>query len=368
MDRSITVREVASLAGVSTATITRVLRSDPNVSPQTRERVQAVLRSTGYHVNAIAQSLRTQRVATVAHILHGLFPNPFYSYVARGLQSEATAFGYEVLVYNSDDSPLLEREAVRAALRRRVDAIIFTTALDATNVALATAAGIRAVQVERPTAAGSAVVAVDNYCGAREATDHLVALGHQSIAFIGQRPEDALTDGSSVESERLQGYLDGVHDAGIPSQVLLGEYSTREADFQSPGRRYAEEILASGTTPTAIFAASDLLATGVLQVLYARGIDIPGTISVIGFDDTYAAALTPPLTTVAVPMHEIGQAAFRCAVVAPLEDVATLGTHLVLRESTGPPPGRPATGGPARGWAALAGQPDGQALVTAARS
>ncbi len=340
MTQSITVREVASLAGVSTATITRVLRCDPNVSPQTRERVQAVLKSTGYHVNAIAQSLRTKRVATVAHILHELFPNPFYSYVARGLQSEAAAFGYEVLVYNAENSPKLERDAVQAALRRRVDALIFTTALDAANVALATGSGLRAVQVERPTQARSAVVNVDNYCGAREAVEHLVSLGHRDIAFIGQRPDKTASAASSVESERLQGYLDVVSQAGLPSQVRLGEYSTREVDFQSPGRRYAEEILASAKRPTAIFAASDLLAAGVLQVLYARDIRVPGTISVIGFDNTFAAALTPPLTTVAVPMHELGQVAFRCAVVEPLQDRATLGTRLVLRGSTGPP-GRP---------------------------
>jgi len=342
------------MAGVSTATITRVLRSDPNVSPQTRERVQAVLKSTGYQVNAIAQSLRTRRAATVAHILHGLFPNPFYTYVARGLQSEATAFGYEVLVYDAEDSPKLEREAVQAALRRRVDAIIFTTALDAANVALATDAGIRAVQVERPTDASSVVVTVDNYCGAREAADHLVALGHRSIAFIGRRPEDAQPSGVSVEAERLQGYLDAVRAAGISSQVLFGEYSTREVDFQSPGRRYAEEIMAGATPPTAIFAASDLLAAGVLQVLYARGIRVPDTVSVIGFDDTYAAALTPPLTTVAVPMHSLGQAAFRCAVIETLEHEATVATRLVLRESTGPPPGE---------VEALAKLPDSEAVL-----
>ncbi len=336
MKETLTIQEVASLAGVSSATITRVLRGDPKVSPPTRDRVQAVINKTGYQVNAIAQSLRTKRVATVAHILHGLFPNPFYSHVARGLQSEATTLGYEVLVYNAEQSPRLERDAVQAALRRRVDAVIFTTALDRANVALATSAGLRVVQVERPTEAPSAAVTVDNYAGAREATEHLISLGHRNIAFIGQRLDDSSPASSSVEAERLNGYLDAVHDAELPSQVLLGEYSSKEGDFLSPGRHYTEEILAAEAMPTAIFAASDLLAAGVLQVLYKHKISVPESISVVGFDDTYAAALTPPLSTVAVPMLDLGRAAFRCAVVRPLEDDIKLSTRLVLRATTGP--------------------------------
>ena len=335
-EETLTIQEVASLAGVSSATITRVLRGDPKVSPPTRDRVQAVINKTGYQVNAIAQSLRTKRVATVAHILHGLFPNPFYSHVARGLQSEATTLGYEVLVYNAEQSPRLERDAVQAALRRRVDAVIFTTALDRANVALATSAGLRVVQVERPTEAPSAAVTVDNYAGAREATEHLISLGHRNIAFIGQRLDDSSPASSSVEAERLNGYLDAVHDAELPSQVLLGEYSSKEGDFLSPGRHYTEEILAAEAMPTAIFAASDLLAAGVLQVLYKHKISVPESISVVGFDDTYAAALTPPLSTVAVPMLDLGRAAFRCAVVRPLEDDIKLSTRLVLRATTGP--------------------------------
>ena len=342
MTQSITVREVASLAGVST----RDDHPRPSVRSE-REPTDGVSMCKPCSNPPAITSMRLRRasgptrVATVAHILHELFPNPFYSYVARGLQSEAAAFGYEVLVYNAENSPKLERDAVQAALRRRVDALIFTTALDAANVALATGSGLRAVQVERPTQARSAVVNVDNYCGAREAVEHLVSLGHRDIAFIGQRPDKTASAASSVESERLQGYLDVVSQAGLPSQVRLGEYSTREVDFQSPGRRYAEEILASAKRPTAIFAASDLLAAGVLQVLYARDIRVPGMISVIGFDNTFAAALTPPLTTVAVPMHELGQVAFRCAVVEPLQSPRHSCHTVWCCKYPAGPPGRP---------------------------
>ena len=306
------------------------------MAPRTRERVQAVLDSTGYHVNAIAQSLRTKRVATVAHILNSLFPNPFFSNVARGLQREATKLGYEVLVYNAENSAALEREAVLAALRRRVDAIIFTTPLQADNVEAATNAGVRVVQVERPTEAPSAVVNVDNYCGSKEATEYLISLGHRNIGFIGERPDKHSGSGWLIESARLCGYSDAVHEAELPSTVKLGEYWTKNVpEFQTAGREYMLEILAGDVVPTAIFAASDMLAAGVLQALYAKRMRVPDDMSVIGFDDTFAAALTPPLTTVVVPTGELGEAALRCAVIEPLEDRVELKTHLVIRDSTG---------------------------------
>jgi LacI family transcriptional regulator len=332
----LTIHDVAAAAGVSTATVTRVLRDDPRVALPTRQRVRAIVSQLGYQVNAVAQSLRTKQIATVAHILSGLFPNPFSSNVARGLQEEATKLGYEVLVYSSEDSPRVETEVVQAAIRRRVDAVIFTTPVNADNVVLAGHAGARVVQVERSTGAPSITVRVDNYCGGREAVELLLSLGHRDIAFIGLDPDRA-TDGS-IESARLNAYLDALQQVGARPRVLLGQhYVSDVASFQTPGRLYIEEILATDTTPTAVFAASDLLAAGALQILYARGLRVPDDISVVGFDDTYAASLTPPLTTVAVPMRELGQAALRCAVGASLEDHVELKSQLVVRESTGSP-------------------------------
>jgi LacI family transcriptional regulator len=338
MRKSITLLEVATLAGVSTATVTRVLRGDARVAGETRERVQGILNSTGYQVNAIAQSLRTKRVATVAHILNSFFPNPFYTNVASGLQREATKYGYEVLTYDAENSPKVEREAVQAALRRRSDSIIFTTPIKAENVALATSAGVRVVQVERPTEAPSAVVTVDNYSGAWEATDYLISLGHRDITFIGRRFSSDRDMAGSVEAARLEGYLDAMQKGQARSEVVLGEYFiSGQREFQALGRGYAERILAGPRVPTAIFAASDILAAGVLQALYAAQIRVPDEVSVIGFDDTYARALTPSLSTVVVPMDEVGRMAFRCAIVEPLEDNIRLSTHLILRESTGKP-------------------------------
>jgi DNA-binding LacI/PurR family transcriptional regulator len=317
-----------------------VLRGGTEVRPATRRRVESVIRATGYHVNAIAQSLRSQRVNTIAHILHEFLPNPFFSHVARGLQREAASYGYEVLAYNCDGSSELESEAVDAAIRHRVRAVVFTTPVSASNVRLVVKAGIRVVQVERPSSANTAVVTVNNYVGAREAVEHLIAGGHEEIVYIGQRGRERGTRGFSVDADRLQAYQDAVAEAGLKPRVVLKSYplAGRE-DFPELGKGCMRALLSARKIPTAVFTGSDLLAAGILQALYEAGCRVPDDMAVVGFDDTYAAALCPPLTTVAVPMYKLGQEAFQSAVVQDQRNAFELPTHLVVRASTGKAPG-----------------------------
>jgi DNA-binding LacI/PurR family transcriptional regulator len=313
-----------------------VLRGGSEVSPATRHRVEAVIRTTGYRVNAIAQSLRSQRVNTIAHILHEFWPNPFFSHVARGLQREAASYGYEVLAYNCEGSAQLESEAVDAAIRHRVRAVVFTTPVSVNNVRLVINAGIRVVQVERPTPVPTAVVTVNNYVGARDAMEHLIACGHDDIVYIGQRARHDGPHGSSVDADRLRAYRDAVATAGLKPRVVLKSYplAGRE-DFSELGQDCMKALLSAPKVPTAVFTGSDLLAAGILQALYEAGCRVPDDMAVVGFDDTYAAALCPPLTTVAVPMYQLGQEAFRSAVVYEERDAVELPTHLVVRASTG---------------------------------
>ena len=315
------------------------------MSPATRRRVEAVIRATGYHVNAIAQSLRSQRVNTIAHILHEFLPNPFFSHVARGLQREAASYGYEVLAYNCEGSAQLESEAVAAAIRHRVRAVVFTTPVSANNVRLVIKAGIRVVQVERPTRVPTSVVTVNNYVGAREAVEHLIACGHHEIVYIGQRVRDRDSHSSSVDGDRLQGYKDAVAEAGLRPRVVLKSYpGAGREDFPRLGEGCMRALLSAPEIPTAVFTGSDLLAAGILQALYEAGCRVPDDMAVVGFDDTYAAALCPPLTTVAVPMYQLGQEAFRSAVVHDDRDAVELPTHLVVRASTWKVPRRGANG------------------------
>lgn len=332
-----TLRQVADLAEVSTATVARVLQGSARVSEGTRARVQAVLEATGYRHNAVASGLRRQRTSTIGHILHATSPNPFYAGVALGLQQEAALHGYQVLLANSQDAAS-EAAAVEAFLARRVDALVFTTAVNAQNVATAVQAGVPVVQVERRISPDAETVVVDNTVGSRAATQHLVDLGHEQIAFIGARPAGTAI-GPTVEDERLEGYLAVMADAGLEPRELLGEHDDQAGGvgYRALGRTYLRKLLEDGPVPTAVFAASDTLAAGVLQALYELDLRVPQDMSVVGFDDTVAAHLCPPLSTVALPTQELGRRALRRAVGDPGGSADPLVAQFVLRGSTARP-------------------------------
>jgi LacI family transcriptional regulator len=220
-----------------------------------------------------------------------------------------------------------------------VDAIIFTTPIDPKNVETALSAQIPVIQVERPTKVESHKVLVDNYSGAVSATEHLIELGHRRIGYIGGDPRNYLTD-QSVDEQRVSGYRD----------ALLKHNITPSSDWYSSGKYYSIEdgyqimdgFLKAGEV-TAVIAACDILAAGALQAVYKHNLHVPNDISVVGFDDTYAPYLSPPLTTVRQPMFEIGQMAARIAIEAQKSGAETLpddlrierlSTHLMIRSST----------------------------------
>ena len=345
---------MAERCGVSTATVARVLHNKGYVAAETRARVEAAIADTGYQINAVAQGLRRHRTFTIGHILDSIAPNLFFAEVALGVEQEALSHGCSVLMYNVQGSVQRERLGVQTLIRRRVDAILFTTPVDESNVLLAMAAGIPVVQVERVTAVESHAVTVDNYVGSFRAVEHLVNLGHKRIAFIGQDPllpgEETVALHRRVEEERLAGYLDALRTHAVPIDddlIAMGSYySLEDRKLARDGYALMRALLAVEPRPTAVFATCDLLAAGVLQALYERSLRVPADVSVVGFDDTYASYLTPPLTTVEQPMADIGKAAARI-VLQLLEhpDVdgtsphtVRLSSQLVVRASTGPAP------------------------------
>jgi LacI family transcriptional regulator len=353
--RDATLKDVAKLAGLSTATVARVLHNTGYVAPETRRAVEAALAESGYRVNAIAQGLRTQRTFVLGHVLKSIAPNPFYATVALGAQQEAATSGCGVIVFNTQGDAAAERSAVETLLRQRVDAILFTTVTDDENVELALAAGTPVVQVERVGTVRTHAVIVDDRHGARQATEHLIGLGHQRVAFIGVDPELPLVDGArrpvtgeperrSIDRDRLAGYRDALSAHGLPIDPTLIDLGDT---YYSPerGRAVTRRLLALAPSrqPTAIFAGCDLLAAGVLQELYAQGLRAPEDLSVVGFDDTFAPQLAPALTTVAQPMLALGHLAARLALNAvgdgsePSVRIERLTTELVVRDSTGPP-------------------------------
>lgn len=344
--RATTLRDVATRAGVGTSTVARVVHGKGYVAEETRKRVEDAMREGGFRLNAVASGLKRRRTTMIGTLLHETLPNPFFAEVALGVEHGASEHGFNVLLYNARGSAAHERAGVEALLSQQVEAIVFAHAVDASNVELAHSAGVAVVEVERPRYGAAGAVLVDNYVGATSAMHHLIELGHERIGFIGEPSRDVPTDGKPVDrivNERFNGYRDALRENGLPadeSLIVLGDYYA-DAGWESlrTGYDYMTRLLEQHPAITAVFAASDLLAAGALQALYERGIRVPDKTSVIGFDDTYAKHLSPPLTTVRQPMFEMGERAVALATSLAgaqrrRKREIWLRTDLVVREST----------------------------------
>lgn len=344
--KSVTLIEVAKLAGVSTATVNRVLKQQGYISAEAREKVLAAVAATNYRPNVVARGLRTQRSYTIGLMLTAITINPFFVGVAHAVEAAAIAAGYHVVIFNHGGNESYERHGVETFIAQRVDAVLFCTAVSTENLEILAGAGIPAIQLERSLTRNAHFVRVDNYVGARAAMDHLVGLGHERIAFVGGDPaiypRDHTRDGS-VEADRLGAYRDGMSAHGLvpdPDYIRLGIYYDLANDVSGAmGRGHTEALMALPTPPTAIFATCDILAVGVLQALYKAGKRVPHDVSVIGFDDTLAPYLAPQLTTVAQPVSDLGRQGFDMALAAieqrEVPDEIVLETSLVIRQSTG---------------------------------
>ncbi len=349
MPRAATLMGVAEHAGVSTATVARVLKKQGYVKEETRKRVEAAIQQTGYRLNGVARGLRTSRSMTMGNFLRSTTHNPFFAEIARGIEEEALQNNYTVILLNVEASRERERLGVERLIERRVDAMIFTYALDIENLDLALASGVPTVQVERILDRPTSAVVVDNFTGSVAAVEHLVRLGHRRIGFIGGDPKLYGSTGPmplSVEEERLEGYRHGLQSSGIgynDNLVSLGRYYALEGEpITAWGQKGMRQLLQSTDRPTAVLIASDVLAAGALQVAYEVGLRIPDDLSVIGFDSTIGRFLSPPLTTISHPLLEMGKAACELALLAIAGDqsprVVKLQTVLEIRASTGPAP------------------------------
>ncbi len=341
-DRKVTMKDVASAARVSTATVGRVLHSRGYVSPEAKERVNAAIKGTGFRLNLVAQSLRRSRSMTLGLLLTTIVPNPFFPGIELGIEQEAMQHDYNVLIWNALSDSVRERQGVEIFIRRQMDAIIFATPQDPQNVLLAKQAGIPVIQVERPTHINTHRVLVDNYVGAVSAMEHLIQLGHRRIAFIGTNaslpsPQD------EVDNQRLAGYRDTLIRHGITS---LEEWiATGDLYSIEDGYRGMQQFLELKPGITAVLVGCDIMASGVLQAIYQNNLRVPEDISVIGFDDTYAQFLAPPLTSVQQPVFDIGVSAARLAIEVLGNDGESpdgyqtihLKTSLKIRSSTGFP-------------------------------
>ena len=344
-----TMADVAKHAGVSPSTATRVISQSGYVSEENRRRVEEAVRVTGYRPNIVARSLRTQRSFTLGLVLTEAATNLFFARVSQAVNAEAQRRGYSLLTINHGGSRVAEHDGLQRLRERSVEAIIFCHALDPANLAETIEAGVPVVQIERQTLRGGRLVLVNQEPGVAAAVDHLLGLGHRRIAFLAGNPAGrgpaALPQQDDVEAQRIEAFLTATARAGIAqgdTPIVLADYEPSRVDVTLASSRLGRELLARDPRPTAIFCGSDLLAAGVLRAVHEMRLRAPDDVSVIGYDDSFGAYLSPPLTTVAQPLEDLGRAAIDLAVEAVEAPSApraeTYPTRLVVRRSTGPAP------------------------------
>ncbi len=331
------IGDVARLAGVSNATVSRALSGRGSVSPRTQEKVQEAARELGYAVSPNASGLASGRTANVGVVVPFL-SHWFYTAVIEGAQAALTAHGYDVTLYNLMGSGEA-RQAVfeRALARKRVDAVI-AVSLELTDDELGRlrALGKPVVGVGGPLP-GSPSVAIDDVAVARLATEHLLALGHRSIAHLGGDP--ATERDFHVPSDRRQGYEAALAAAGLPVEPALFRTAdfTIESGYESAKRMFADPR----HVPTAIVAASDEMGIGALLAARDLGIRVPEELSIVGIDGHYLSDFFG-LTTVSQYPERQGRAA-AAAVMRMMDGDATEPTlapvdfDLVVRASTARP-------------------------------
>ena len=304
------ITEVARLAGVSTATASRVVSSaDYAVSAATRARVLDAARALDYVPNALARGLHKSHVPVVGVIVHDI-TDPYFAEVVRGVEDAASAAGFLVITCSSDRDAERESSYVRLLRSMRAAAVIFAgSGLDDPELNEEVPKHLAAMRVDgaavvhlSPHALGEADIGVDNAAGMASMVAALVELGHREIAFL------AGPSSLYVSRARLAGYRRGLAEAGI----AYDERVVIATSFDPDGGALGVDTLLSGDAPfTAICCANDLLALGALQRLAALGIDVPGEVSVAGFDDIPTAAMhAPSLSTVRLPLREIGRRGF----------------------------------------------------------
>ena len=331
----VTAEDVARIAGVSRATVSYVVNDGPRpVSKETAERVREVIRQTGYQPNALARNLRLQRTSTLGLIVPDTH-NPYFSEVARGIESIAFEHGYTVLLCHSASDLERELQYVDMLHAQRVAGVIWIPGtIKFEPYHKLKEYGIQTVVIDRlvPHEVVPAVMA-DNTEGGKLATQHLIDLGHRRIGYI-RRPVDL-----SHSKGRFEGYKATLEKNGIKFDEQL---VAKGGFILEDGRRAVNELLALANPPTAIFAYNDIMAIGGLRALHEAGLQVPADFSLVGFDDIAQTAFTcPALTTVHLPKFEMGQNGAKLLISLiekqkPPEEVLTpLGVHLIVRESSG---------------------------------
>ena len=303
---SVTIKDIARVAGVSHSTVSRALSDSPLISSETKARIRRLADEMGYSPSALGRGLVTRRSGTIGLVVTTI-TDPFIGEVVQGIEETALSCQYNTILCNSNSEPERELKTVRALREKRVDAIIVTSSrVGSLYLAHLRGAGVPIVLINNQ-AAGDYIhsVIIDDLHGGELAGRYLASLGHRRIAYIAG-PIWARASGI-----RLQGCRRALAEVGadIPPELVLFGNGRPDGGVQA-----ANELLHRGLPVTAIFCYNDMTAVGVLTALHRAGLRVPEDVSVIGYDDVAIAAhLFPPLTTVAQPKYALGQRAMEMA-------------------------------------------------------
>ncbi|MGS0743198.1 LacI family DNA-binding transcriptional regulator [Glaciimonas sp. GG7] len=331
-DQPVSITAVAAHAGVSVATVSRVMNAQDGVRPKTREKVLAAVEALGYRMNYLARNLRTAETRLLLTMVPDV-GNPFYAEIVRGINSVARQHGYFVLLCDTGADAAEERSYFDLLRSHRADGAI---CLDPDTIQHASANAATDLPwvacCEFDPTAAVPYVGIDNYRAAGDAVRHLLERGHRRIGLINS------DERYLYARQRQAGYLDAMQAAGL-TPLPAWSRTVQSLDYAA-GTAATLEIMALPDAPTAIFAVSDTLAIGVLTGLRQLGKRVPADVAVIGFDDiAIAAQIDPGLTTIAQPMRALGETAANLllqrlsAPSTPVHSVL-LNHHLVLRGST----------------------------------
>lgn len=296
-----TIKDVAALAGVSAATVGRVIGNYGYVGAESRDKVLKAIKQLGFKPNAVARSLKSKRTKTWGYLLPTI-TNLFYAQIAKGLQDVANSHGYNVIICNTDINQRRTTEYGLMLLENRVDGIIISLPADESVYKLVESCRLSGIPVVVCHGARSIPdvdrVMCDDFKGGYLAAKHLIDMGHRRIGMISVK-------GSTTSKLRLDGFRQAFQEAGVE---LIPDLIIETADFsENAGYTGTKLLLMREQLPTAIIAANDIMAMGVVDAIDEANLLVPKDISVVGFDNTFAAFMRPRLTTVSLPMYQVGQ-------------------------------------------------------------
>ncbi|MBU3159525.1 LacI family transcriptional regulator [Clostridium frigoris] len=317
------IKDVAREAGVSIATVSRVLNDIDVVNEDTKKKVKDAIKKLSYRPNIVARSLKTQKSSTIGIIIPDI-SNQFYPEIVRGCEDVANIYNYNIMLCNADLDVDKEMESLRILKEKMIDGVIYMSNSIGNNVIeLIKELEMPVVLVETADEQGIfPSVAIDNVTAAADAVKYLANKGNKNIAYVGTSIEKV-----NALSQRYTGYTKGLSDIGITLNkdlIYLGGVKSRD------GYTGINVILDTGAKVDAVFCASDEIAMGVINALRDKSINVPEKIDVMGFNDIYSAStFYPKLTTVSQPMYDMGSVGMRM-LIKSINNLVVDEKHFVL--------------------------------------